>query len=222
MPDVVNAQITDAVTSTVNPQITDAVNPQITDAARTASGMPSSGAPATGLGSLYQQMAEATALAFENAVNAQQQMNEAGQAATIQGVMQIYSMDTMSAGMAEGQLTQDGAAHAREVIEKVSGTKDVLAAATPPEARDATLPPSDDPAHLLHHLTAEGAAALQALNDVFMRQAIRQVELAAVAMTLARALAVDPAAPNAAEQVRMYNELLRETIATMNGWAASL
>ncbi|MFP3593601.1 RebB family R body protein [Chryseobacterium sp. SIMBA_038] len=51
-------------------------------------------APAIALGNVYQQAAHSTGIMFENAVNNQNQQNILGQAATTQGIMQIYSLDT--------------------------------------------------------------------------------------------------------------------------------
>lgn len=47
------------------------------------------------LGSVYQSLAHSTGILFENAVNNQNQQNALTQAAANQGVMQIYSLDTM-------------------------------------------------------------------------------------------------------------------------------
>ena len=75
--------------STVNPQITDAV---------TQSNVKVVGeAPAMAMGMIYQSIAQATGILFQNAVAAQQQQAIAAQAATNQGIMQIYSVDTASA-----------------------------------------------------------------------------------------------------------------------------
>ncbi len=46
------------------------------------------------LANLYQSLAHATGIAFQNAVAAQQQQNIAAQAATNLGVMQLYGLDT--------------------------------------------------------------------------------------------------------------------------------
>ncbi len=73
-----------------------AVNDQITDAITQSNVSVLGKSPAVALGSLYQSMAHATGLMFHNAVAAQQQQNIAAQAATTQGVMQIYSLDTVA------------------------------------------------------------------------------------------------------------------------------
>ncbi len=72
------------------------VNPQITDAVTQSNVKVVGEAPAMALGNVYQTAAHSTGIMFENAVNTQNQQNLLGQAATTQGVMQIYSMDTVS------------------------------------------------------------------------------------------------------------------------------
>ncbi|REC44187.1 RebB family R body protein [Chryseobacterium pennipullorum] len=72
------------------------VNQQITDAVTQSNVKVVGEAPAMALGNVYQSAAHSTGIMFENAVNAQNQQNILGQAATTQGIMQIYSMDTVS------------------------------------------------------------------------------------------------------------------------------
>ncbi|WP_292009108.1 RebB family R body protein [Chryseobacterium sp.] len=76
------------------------VNEQITDAVTQSNVKVVAEAPALALGNVYQSAAHSTGLMFENAVNAQNQQNILGQAATTQGVMQIYSIDTVSDAIA--------------------------------------------------------------------------------------------------------------------------
>lgn len=71
------------------------VNNQITDAVTQANVKVIAEAPAMAVGSIYQTLAHATGILFENAVSAQQQMSTVMQATVTQGVMQIYSVDTM-------------------------------------------------------------------------------------------------------------------------------
>ncbi|NVK33073.1 MAG: RebB family R body protein [Rhodobacteraceae bacterium] len=66
--------------------------------------------PAMALSTLYQSMAHSTGVLFENAVAAQQQQNSLAQAATNQGVMQIYSLDTMAAAGATEKVGETGIA----------------------------------------------------------------------------------------------------------------
>ncbi|MDQ1161815.1 hypothetical protein QE422_002183 [Chryseobacterium sp. SORGH_AS 447] len=72
------------------------VNQQITDAVTQTNVKVVAEAPAMALGNVYQTAAHSTGLMFENAVNNQNQQNILGQAATTQGVMQIYSVDTVA------------------------------------------------------------------------------------------------------------------------------
>ncbi|MCY1660744.1 RebB family R body protein [Chryseobacterium sp. SL1] len=72
------------------------VNDQITDAVTQANVKVLGEAPAMAMGNLYQAMAHSTGILFQNAVSAQNQQNILAQAATTQGVMQIYSIDTVA------------------------------------------------------------------------------------------------------------------------------
>ena len=73
------------------------VNNQITDAVTQSNVTVLGDAPAVALGTLYQTMAHALGLMFENAVSAQQQQNILAQAATTQGVVQIYALSPIVA-----------------------------------------------------------------------------------------------------------------------------
>lgn len=72
------------------------VSQQITDAVTQTNVQVVADAPAMALGNVYQTAAHSTGLMFENAVNAQSQQNILAQTATTQGVMQIYSFDTVA------------------------------------------------------------------------------------------------------------------------------
>ncbi|WP_452598754.1 RebB family R body protein [Pontimicrobium sp. MEBiC01747] len=72
------------------------VNSQITDAVTQTNVQVVADAPAMALGNVYQSAAHSTGLMFENAVNAQSQQNILAQTSTTQGVMQIYSFDTIA------------------------------------------------------------------------------------------------------------------------------
>jgi len=88
----------------------DTVSPQITDAVTQANVKVIGEAPAMAMGTIYQTMAHSTGILFENAVNAQQQQNSLSQAAANQGVMQIYSVDTMAGAGATETIAQGGVA----------------------------------------------------------------------------------------------------------------
>ncbi len=86
------------------------VNNQITDAVTQSNVKVVGEAPAMAMGSLYQTMAHSTGILFENATASQQQQNTLAQAATNMGVMQVYSLDTMSGAAATEKISQGGVA----------------------------------------------------------------------------------------------------------------
>lgn len=69
-----------------------AVNDQVTDAVTQSNVKVIGQAPAFAMGTIYQSMAHSNGILFNNAVAVQQQQNTLAQAATNQGVMQIYSL----------------------------------------------------------------------------------------------------------------------------------
>ena len=82
------------------------VNGQITDAVTQSNVKVLGDAPAMAMGALYQSMSHSTGILFENAVSSQQQLSIASQAATNQGVIQIYSVDTMAGAVATPKIAQ--------------------------------------------------------------------------------------------------------------------
>ncbi len=80
------------------------VNAQITDAVTQANVKVVGEAPAQAIGNIYQTLAHSTGIQFENAVAEQQQQNADVQSATIQGVSEIYSVDTAATGMATDKI----------------------------------------------------------------------------------------------------------------------
>ncbi|KFF19195.1 MULTISPECIES: RebB family R body protein [Chryseobacterium] len=72
------------------------VNEQITDAVTQSNVKVVGESPAMALSNVYQTAAHSTGIMFENAVNTQNQQNIVTQAATTQGVTQIYSLDTIA------------------------------------------------------------------------------------------------------------------------------
>lgn len=83
-----------------------AVNSQITDAITQANVKVIAESPAMAMGQIYQAMAYSTGILFQNAVAAQQQQNTLAQAAANQGVIQIYSIDTVAGAVATGKIAQ--------------------------------------------------------------------------------------------------------------------
>ncbi|MCJ7932674.1 MAG: RebB family R body protein [Chryseobacterium sp.] len=72
------------------------VNEKITDAVTQSNVKVVAESPAMALSNVYQSAAHSTGIMFENAVNAQNQQNIVTQAATTQGITQIYSLDTVA------------------------------------------------------------------------------------------------------------------------------
>jgi hypothetical protein len=83
-----------------------AVNGQITDAVTQANVKVVGDAPAMAMGAIYQSLAHSTGILYENATSSQQQLAIASQAATNQGVIQIYSIDTMASSVATSKVAQ--------------------------------------------------------------------------------------------------------------------
>ncbi len=86
IPTAVNGQITDAVTQTNVKVVADG--------------------PAMAMGTIYQSLAHSTGILYENATSSQQQLTIAAQASTNQGVIQIYSVDTMAGAVATAKLAK--------------------------------------------------------------------------------------------------------------------
>ena len=80
------------------------VNGQITDAVTQSNVKVLGDAPAMAMGTLFQSLGHSTGVLYENAVSSQQQLAIAAQAATNQGVIQIYSLDTMAGAVATSKI----------------------------------------------------------------------------------------------------------------------
>jgi Killing trait len=76
------------------------VNGQITDSVTQANVLVLGDSAAVALSNLYQATAQALANAAHNATHAQQQANIMAQAATVQGVALLYSLNTAATGRA--------------------------------------------------------------------------------------------------------------------------
>ena len=86
------------------------VNSQITDAVTQSNVKVIGEGPAMAMGSIFQTLAHSTGVLYENAVSAAQQQNTMSQAASNQGVMQIYSLDTTATAAATEKVAQGGVA----------------------------------------------------------------------------------------------------------------
>lgn len=82
------------------------VNGQITDSVTQANVKVLGDAPAMALGSMFQALAHSTGVLYENAVGSQQQLAIAAQASTNQGVIQVYSVDTMAGAVGTSKIAQ--------------------------------------------------------------------------------------------------------------------
>ena len=83
-----------------------AVNDQITDAVTQSNVKVLGDAPAMAMGAIFQSLAHSTGILYENAVSAQQQLAISSQAATNQGVIQLYSVDTMAGAVSTSKIGQ--------------------------------------------------------------------------------------------------------------------
>jgi hypothetical protein len=77
-----------------------AVNGQITDAVTQQNISVLASAPAMAMGVIYQSAAHSLGILYQNATAAQHQAAICAQAATNQGVMQLYSVNSMAAALA--------------------------------------------------------------------------------------------------------------------------
>jgi hypothetical protein len=111
-----------------------AVNSQITDAVTQSNVKAIAESPAMAMGSLYQTIAHSTGILFENAVAAQQQQNTLAQAATTQGIMQIYSIDTTAAAAATQTSLIDHFAGLLAVLNAFKPQAETADAAVQPDA----------------------------------------------------------------------------------------
>ncbi len=82
------------------------MNSQITDAVTQANVKVVADGPAMAMGTIFQSVAHSTGILFENATGSQQQLAIAAQASTNQGVIQIYSVDTMAGAVATAKIAQ--------------------------------------------------------------------------------------------------------------------
>ncbi len=82
------------------------VNSQISDSISQTNLKVLGDAPAMGMGALYQSLSHSTGILFENTVSSQQQLSIAAQTATNEGVIQVYSVNTMSSAVATAKIAQ--------------------------------------------------------------------------------------------------------------------
>jgi hypothetical protein len=83
-----------------------ALNSQITDAVTQSNVNVLGDSPAMAMGAIFQSLAHSTGILYENAVSSQQQLAIAAQAATNQGVIQVYSIDSMAGAVSTSKVAQ--------------------------------------------------------------------------------------------------------------------
>lgn len=86
------------------------VNGQITDSVTQSAVATIAAAPAMAMGSLQQTATHSLGILYQNAVQAQQQAAICAQAATNQGVVQLYSAPSMSAAAATSKISSSDVA----------------------------------------------------------------------------------------------------------------
>jgi Killing trait len=141
------------------------VNAQITDSVTQANTKVLGEAPAMAMGTLYQTMSQAVGLAMQNAVQAQQNMNIAAQAATVQGIATMYSIDTASA---------------EAVHKNVRESATAVEAAMPPAT--VALPHiegANDVAYGARAMADAFAASLHAISEATCHNLLRILQIAA-------------------------------------------
>lgn len=84
------------------------VNSQITDAITQQGVTVLANASTVAMGLIYQSSAHSIGILYQNAVQAQRQASICAQAATNQGVIQLYSAGTMAGAMAAAKLARRG------------------------------------------------------------------------------------------------------------------
>jgi len=84
------------------------VNGQISDSVSQTNVEVLASAPAMAMGATYQSLGHSTGLLFESSVGSQQQLAIAAQAAANQGVIQMYTVNTMAGVAATNKIANSG------------------------------------------------------------------------------------------------------------------
>jgi hypothetical protein len=148
------------------------VNDQITDSVTQANVKVLAEAPAMAMGNLYQATAQALSNAAHNASNAQNQMNVTLQAATTQGVMQLYTVNTAATAQAVdeivGKADKDTDKTSEAATKKTPATNEVNE--TPKANAASAKTPSAEAEQI--------AAKVKASNDVLKNAVVEQLDTA--------------------------------------------
>ncbi len=165
------------------------VNSQITDAVTQANVKVIAESPAMAMGSIYQALAHSTGILFENAVSQQQQQSITAQATTVTGVVQIYTVDTISDANGTGTATSPGAAS----IDTVQAARKAMAAVSSQItdavkfSNDAVLSHSGDIAYGVRAACDALASAIERVNLAESEEPARHGEGSRRARRVARA-----------------------------------
>jgi hypothetical protein len=165
------------------------VNPQITDAVTQANVKVVGESPAFAMGTIYQTLAESTALAMRNAIAAQLGMESLSQAAIAKSVQLI-----LSAGAATPEAVPEEVAQA---VQHVTGQQASLAAIAPSAgvnsqvedairlSRESVLPYSGDVAYGARAAADAFGALLDRINAANHEAFLKILQRAGIAMCLA-------------------------------------
>lgn len=178
-----------------------ALNSQITDAVTQTNVKVVGEAPAYAMATVYQSLAHSVGILFENAVSTQQQQNILAQASTTQGIMQIYSLDTVAT--AAGVAKEDGvlgpaqstaaavetALPSAAAVTSVGGINNQIEQALK-LALDSTLPYSGDVAYGVRAAADALAAALERTNRASQQNLLEMVKNAATTACLTAMIAL--------------------------------
>jgi hypothetical protein len=152
------------------------VNPQITDAVTQANVKALGEAPAMAMGAIYQTLAQSVGLAMHNAVAAQQQMNTIAQAATVQGIATLYSLDTAATAEGVQKILKDSTAAVKAALPAVDMS--VHRVAQP-----------DDVAYGTRALADAFAASLHAIGEATTHNLLRILQIAATSACITAMIA---------------------------------
>ncbi|MBW8813066.1 MAG: RebB family R body protein [Caulobacterales bacterium] len=94
------------------------VNSRITDAVTQQNVLILGSAGAMAMSAVYQSAAHSISIAYENAVQAQRQASICAQAATNQGVIQLYSLGSSSAATASTRIGRSDTLHTALILLK--------------------------------------------------------------------------------------------------------
>jgi hypothetical protein len=160
------------------------VNPQITDSITQTNVKVLGDAPAIAMGNLYQATSQALANAAHNATTNQQQINITAQAATVQGIAALYSLDTAAtADRIKGEVTEAASA----IQAAATPTPDLLAPIR--QLVQGTSGSADEIAYGMRVTMGAVASSLEALSAASTGQLIRILQIAATSACLTAMIA---------------------------------